>query len=326
MGINSLSSNGQKANGIDITKDLIQRIKELSSKFDTIEKEFADIGPAMETIISIRDQLHNIEQRTISIVDQFQDQIFGMEDKADQIIIDLNKEVTRIETHIDDLLGLAENFGDIADEIKELLKLNDKVTDLQKTLDSMDGGGTSVSKPGENVPLGERKDGQLYVDVKEEADAPDGSGKKIYRSQYTDSKGNIIYFETDAKSVVMNNTSTTTLFRECNNLEDFIGKLDTVLSKKTYCETYYATLTANYTGEVAPYTQNASVPGLLETDEPIVGLIVDDQDTALALNQEKAFSNVTRIVANDNSISVYCNKKKPEVALKLRLVVFRTDK
>ena len=161
MGINSLSSNGQKANGIDITKDLIQRIKELSNKFDTIEKEFADIGPAMETIIAIRDQLHNIEQRTISIVDQFQDQIFGMEDKADQIIIDLNKEVTRIETHIDDLLGLAENFGDIADEIKELLKLNDKVTDLQKTLDSMDGGGTSVSKPGENVPLGERKDGQL---------------------------------------------------------------------------------------------------------------------------------------------------------------------
>ena len=90
MGINSLSSNGQRAN-LDITKDLIQRIKELSSKFNTIEKEFADIGPAMETIISIRDQLHNIEKRTISIVDQFQDQIFGMEDKADQIIIILIK-------------------------------------------------------------------------------------------------------------------------------------------------------------------------------------------------------------------------------------------
>lgn len=325
MGINSLSSNGQRAN-LDITKDLIQRIKELSNKFNTIEKEFADIGPAMETIISIRDQLHNIEQRTISIVDQFQDQIFGMEDKADQIIIDLNKEVSRIETHIDDLLGLAENFGDIADEIKELLKLSDKVNDLQKTLDSMDGGGTSISKPGENVPLEDRKDGQLYIDVKEEADDPKGSGKKIYRSKYTDSEGNIIYFETDARSVMMNDVSKTTLFRDCNTLEDLVGKLDTVLSKKTYCETYYATLTANYTGEVAPYTQNASVPGLLETDEPIVGLIVDDQDTALALNQEKAFSNVTRIVANDNSISVYCNKKKPEVALKLRLVVFRTDK
>ena len=325
MGINSLSSNGQRAN-LDITKDLIQRIKELSSKFNTIEKEFADIGPAMETIISIRDQLHNIEKRTISIVDQFQDQIFGMEDKADQIIIDLNKEVVRIETHIDDLLGLAENFGNIADEIKELLALSDKVNDLQKTLDSMDGGGTSISKPGENVPLEDRKDGQLYIDVKEEADDPKGSGKKIYRSKYTDSEGNIIYFETDARSVMMNDVSMTTLFRDCNTLEDLVSKLDTVLSKKTYCETYYATLTANYTGEVAPYTQNASVPGLLETDEPIVGLIVDDQDTALALNQEKAFSNVTRIVANDNSISVFCNKKKPEVALKLRLVVFRTDK
>jgi len=325
MGINSLSSNGQRAN-LDITKDLIQRIKELSNKFNAIEKEFADIGPAMETIISIRDQLHNIEQRTISIVDQFQDQIFGMEDKADQIIIDLNKEVSRIETHIDELLGLAENFGDIADEIKELLQLSDKVNDLQKTLDSMDGGGTSISKPGENVPLEDRKDGQLYIDVKEEADDPKGSGKKIYRSKYTDSEGNIIYFETDARSVMMNDVSKTTLFRDCDTLEDLVSKLDTVLSKKTYCETYYATLTANYTGEVAPYTQNASVPGLLETDEPIVGLIVDDQDTALALNQEKAFSNVTRIVANDNSISVYCNKKKPEVALKLRLVVFRTDK
>ena len=326
MGINSLSNNGTRANSLDITKDLIQRIKELSSKFNTIEKEFADIGPAMETIISIRDQLHNIEQRTISIVDQFQDQIFGMEDKADQIIIDLNKEVVRIETHIDDLLGLAENFGDIADEIKELLKLSDKVNDLQKTLDSMDGGGTSISKPGENVPLEDRKDGQLYIDVKEEVDDPKGSGKKIYRSKYTDSEGNIIYFETDARSVMMNDVSKTTLFRDCNTLEDLVGKLDTVLSKKTYCETYYATLTADYTGEAAPYTQNASVPGLLESDEPIVGLIVDDQDTALALNQEKAFSNVTRIVANDNSISVYCNKKKPEVALKLRLVVFRTDK
>ena len=325
MGINSLSSNGQRAN-LDITKDLIQRIKELSSKFNTIEKEFADIGPAMETIISIRDQLHNIEKRTISIVDQFQDQIFGMEDKADQIIIDLNKEVARIETHIDELLGLAENFGDIADEIKELLQLSDKVNDLQKTLDSMDGGGTSISKPGENVPLEDRKDGQLYIDVKEEADDPKGSGKKIYRSKYTDSEGNIIYFETDARSVMMNDTSKTTLFRDCNTLEDLVGKLDTVLSKKTYCETYYATLTADYTGEVPPYTQNASVPGLLEADEPIVGLIVDDQDINLALNQEKAFGSVSRIDAHDNSISVYCNKKKPEVALKLRLVVFRTDK
>lgn len=325
MGINSLSNN-TKQNNLDITKDLIQRIKELSGKFDEIEKSFAGIEPAMTTIYSIRDQLHNIESRTISIVNQFQEQIYGMEDKADQIIIDLNKEVTRIETHIDDLLGLAENFGDIADEIKELLKLSDKVSDLQKTLDAMDGGGTSVGKPGENVPIEDRKDGQLYVDVKDAVDDPSGTGKKIYHSKYTDSEGNIIYLETDAKSVMMNDVSTTTLFRDCTNLEDLVNKLDTVLSKKTYCETYYATLSADYEGEVAPYTQNASVPGLKETDEPIVGLIVDDQDTELALTQEKSFGNVTRIIANDNSISVYCNKKKPEVALRLRLVVFRTDK
>ena len=107
---NSITSRANQPNSIDITKDLLQRLAELTAKTGEFIEKVDGIEPAMNTIYNLRDQMENLENRTITIVSQFQEQIFMKEDQADQIILDLNEEVQRIEDHIDDLLGLAEGF------------------------------------------------------------------------------------------------------------------------------------------------------------------------------------------------------------------------
>ena len=129
---NSITSRANQPNAIDITKDLLQRLAELTAKTEEFIEKVDGIEPAMNTIYNLRDQMENLEKRTITIVSQFQEQIFMKEDQADQIILDLNEEVQRIEDHIDDLLGLAEGFESIVDEINALLLIDDRVQELEK--------------------------------------------------------------------------------------------------------------------------------------------------------------------------------------------------
>ena len=316
---NSIPARTRQKNSIHNTKDLLQRLAELTAKTEEFIEKVDGIEPAMNTIYNLRDQLANLENRTITIVSQFQEQIFMKEDQADQIILDLNEEVQRIEDHIDDLLGLAEGFESIVDEINALLEIDDRVQALEKYV-------TSVETSTPTVVVGkddevDRTEGSQYM----------VSGDTIHQGDttyievsYEDYEGNVYSFKTSTDTVYYD-TSNSTLFQGLSNLTEILETLDTVVSNKVGMVTYYANLTANYTGSAAPYTQTVSVPGILTTDEPLVGLISDANDIDLANNQEKSWANVSRIVTNNNSITVYCNKKKPEVALNLRLVVFRTS-
>ena len=135
---NSITSRANQPNSIDITKDLLQRLAELTAKTGEFIEKVDGIEPAMNTIYNLRDQMENLENRTITIVSQFQEQIFMKEDQADQIILDLNEEVQRIEDHIDDLLGLAEGFESIVDEINALLLIDDRVQELEKYVTSVE--------------------------------------------------------------------------------------------------------------------------------------------------------------------------------------------
>lgn len=305
-------------NSIDVTKDLLQRLAELTAKTTEFIEKVDGIEPAMNTIYNLRDQMENLENRTITIVSQFQEQIFLKEDQADQIILDLNEEVQRVEDHIDDLLGLAEGFDSIVDEINTLLGIESRVQELEKYITSVENASsTTVVGSGEEV---ERVEGNLYM---VQGSTSSSGGKTYIETSYEDADGNIISFVTSSDTVKVDTTGTT-LFQGLSNLTEVLNKLDDVVSSKVGMYTYYAAPTANYSGSAAPYTQTVSVPGILASDEPLVGLIPDANNVTTAQNQEKAWGNVSRIVTNNNSITIYCNKKKPEVALNLRLVVFRT--
>lgn len=83
-----------------------------------------------------------------------------------------------------------------------------------------------------------------------------------------------------------------------------------------------ATITTNWTGTQAPYTQEIAVEGIKETDNPIVDIVLDE-NIETAILQEKNWGNVSRIKTEDGKIIVYCNKKKTTVDLPIQIKVVR---
>lgn len=316
------AKSSSQANAIDTTPDLIQRVRNLAAKADEMILKFAEVEPNITIVKNIADELKELESKTITVVNQFTEQIYLKEDEADRIIVQLNQEVQRVEDHIDDLLGLAENFGQIADEIQSLLQLRDRVDSMETTLDSLIGATKIVPiNVGSSVPVADRKSDSVYLSIQ----SATGSGtNKVYRTVFEDHTGAKHYFKTASNMVVYDGESSI-LFGGLTDVNAVLAKVDDILHKKCYIKTYHAAATANYEGTAAPYTQTVSVPGILETDEPLAGYILDANNTELALQQEKASGNISRIVTSNNAITIYCNKKKPEVAVNIRLLVFRTD-
>lgn len=83
-----------------------------------------------------------------------------------------------------------------------------------------------------------------------------------------------------------------------------------------------ATITTNWSGIQAPYTQEIVVEGIKETDNPIVDIVLDE-DISTALLQEKNWGNVSKIKTEDNKIIVYCNKKKTTIELPIQMKIVR---
>lgn len=83
-----------------------------------------------------------------------------------------------------------------------------------------------------------------------------------------------------------------------------------------------ATITTNWSGIQAPYTQEIVVEGMKETDNPIVDIVLDE-DISTALLQEKNWGNVSKIKTEDNKIIVYCNKKKTTIDLQIQMKIVR---
>lgn len=85
--------------------------------------------------------------------------------------------------------------------------------------------------------------------------------------------------------------------------------------------TYNVTIGASWTGS-GPYTQTITVDGILSTDNPIVDVVLSD-DTESSKSIIEAWSNVSRIVTNNGSITVYCYDSAPTVNIPIQLKVVR---
>ncbi len=318
-------SESQKVLSTLAQQDLVQRFENLVATCNRMIDRFQDVEPNIDVIYKLKDQFQELSDRTVSIVNQFQNEIFTKEDQADQIILDLNVEVNRVQENIQDLLGLSSSFDSIAEEITRLVQMDGQVSALEEKVAQLEGS-TKMVKPavGSTVPVDKRKNDSLYIITKTEK----GTGASAIRySTYEDSEGKKYYFETNSDQVVLEatNLAKTQLFKTAHNLSELITQLDGILKRKVYVKTYYAVLGTNYVGSAAPYSLSVSVPGIKATDEPFVGCINADNNCALSVAQSKAFGNISRITTADNAITVYCDKKKPETGLNLRLVVFRTD-
>ena len=86
---------------VEMTPDLIQRVRQLEEYVSEMIELFDEIEPNISIVKNIADELKELESKTITVVNQFTQQIYLKEDEADEIIVLLNQEVQRVEDHID---------------------------------------------------------------------------------------------------------------------------------------------------------------------------------------------------------------------------------
>lgn len=100
---------------------------------------------------------------------------------------------------------------------------------------------------------------------------------------------------------------------------------ETGVANKAYVDdkvkTFTVTLGTSWSGS-GPYTQTATVSGLLDSDNPIVDVVLSSA-TATAKAQRDAWALVDRITTAANSITAYAYDKKPTTAIPIQIKVMR---
>ena len=85
---------------------------------------------------------------------------------------------------------------------------------------------------------------------------------------------------------------------------------------------YTATITIDWTGSSAPYTQAVSVSGILATDCPhITPVFSSTLETALL--EKEAWSMVSKAATSANAITFTCFEEKPTAAISIQIEVIR---
>ena len=97
------------------------------------------------------------------------------------------------------------------------------------------------------------------------------------------------------------------------------AEVDEKLNTKAKKIVYTATLSTNWLGSTAPYTQTVSISGILASDTPhiapVYGSNIEDEI--------QAWSLITRAATGNDSITFYCYGDKPTIQLNLQIEVIR---
>lgn len=83
-----------------------------------------------------------------------------------------------------------------------------------------------------------------------------------------------------------------------------------------------ATITTTWTGDAAPYTQEISTSGILETDNPHI-MPIYDEAVETALLQQESWTMISKGVPAADKIIFYCFEEKPEVEIPIQIEVNR---
>ena len=86
------------------------------------------------------------------------------------------------------------------------------------------------------------------------------------------------------------------------------------IAENAVSQVYTDSLTvAGWTGENAPFTQEVTISGILENDEPIIDVVLSSvYDTAM--QEDNQWGNIYKAVTREDGITFYA-KEKPTVAL-----------
>ena len=82
------------------------------------------------------------------------------------------------------------------------------------------------------------------------------------------------------------------------------------------------TITTDWSGEEAPYTQSLAIAELLATDNPHIAPVLSN-DTETAIAQLEAWGMIGKAIAETGSLVFYCLEDKPSVAIPILIEVNR---
>ena len=98
-----------------------------------------------------------------------------------------------------------------------------------------------------------------------------------------------------------------------------------VQSKPAFLKKYKfsATISTNWIGSNAPYTQTVQISGIQTSDNPKIFPVLNEADALVALNQQRAYSMVSYGVAGANFITFTCLTDKPTIPIPIEIEVIR---
>lgn len=94
------------------------------------------------------------------------------------------------------------------------------------------------------------------------------------------------------------------------------------INTKAARASYTATLSTNWTGTSAPYTQEVTISGILATDNPHITPVYSSTNAA-AILEKKAWNMVGKAVTSAGKITFTCFEEKPEQTLSLQIEIIR---
>lgn len=106
------------------------------------------------------------------------------------------------------------------------------------------------------------------------------------------------------------------------SLNEIKSEINQDISEKATTKTYNVTVTTSWEGQEPPYTQTISVEGIIETDNPIVDIILNN-DTETAKKELMNYVKISDIVTYDASIKIICLEAKTEIPINIQLKVIR---
>lgn len=83
-----------------------------------------------------------------------------------------------------------------------------------------------------------------------------------------------------------------------------------------------ATITSDWRGSNAPYTQSIPVSGILTADMPHIGPVYSS-DSSTAISQKEAWACVSKAETSDGTITFTCFEEKPAVSIPIQIEVMR---
>ena len=107
-----------------------------------------------------------------------------------------------------------------------------------------------------------------------------------------------------------------------NGWVEAVSRLEATVATKATVKYFTGTFLADgWNGTSAPFWQEITVDGILETDKPKVDVVLSNTYAAAEAEVE-AWGYIGRIVTSQNSVTAYATEK-PEVSLNIQMEVIR---